>query len=80
MIPARGFPVLRPPEGCAQFVTWSSLSEDLAQKHHGQSLAQLARRGGLTPYEITVNVRRLKLHAVVSEASAIEITNGIAQA
>lgn len=40
-----------------KFVKWSELSEEQARENHGQCLARLASRGGLSPREIVANVR-----------------------
>lgn len=53
------FPVLNPPEGCAHYVRLSKLSEDYARQVHGQTLEQLAKRGGLSPQEIVNNYMRM---------------------
>lgn len=74
---ARGFPVLLAPEGCPATVAWSSLDESHAQQTHGQTLAQLARRGGLTPCEVFANVRRVAF-ACVNEADALDLVRRIA--
>lgn len=55
------FPVLysgrRPKkDGFPDYVKWSELSEEQAQKNHAQSLTRLAERGGLSPSEIVGNV------------------------
>lgn len=75
---ARLFPVLRPPVGCAQFVRWDALDERHAMRVHGQTLADLADRGGLSASEIVLNVRRLKWTDPVDLAEAIAVTNSIA--
>ena len=53
------FPVLHDHEGMQDFVKWSMLSEEQAQKNHSQSLKRLAERGGLSPEEIVWNVKGL---------------------
>jgi hypothetical protein len=80
MIPARPFPVLCPPDDCPRAVTWSSLDPEHAERVHGQTLAQLAKRGGLTPAEIFGNVRRvpLKQYGRIDAAEAIDLVKRIA--
>ncbi len=75
---ARLFPVLRAPAGCAAFVRWDALDDRHAQRVHGQSLADLADRGGLSASEIVINVRRLKWTDPVDLTEAIAVTNSIA--
>lgn len=77
---ARGFPVLNPPPGCPRLVTWSSLDNAHAQKVHGQTLARLAQRGGLSPREIFGNVRRLAYrdYGAINEAAALDLCERIA--
>lgn len=51
-----GFPVLysygKLPDGCPKYIKLSSLSEDVAQRNHDQTLGRLAARGGLSPREM----------------------------
>lgn len=54
---ARGFPIMKPygidTKGRAvpTHIEWTALSEQWAGRNHGQSLDELARRGGLDPTE-----------------------------
>lgn len=74
----RRFPVLQPPIGCAAWVIWYALDGQWALRIHGQSLEQLAKRGGLSPKEIYLNKYRLPLLTNVSDRDAIELCNKIA--
>jgi hypothetical protein len=58
------FPVLGTKHlpGCPAFVNKDALDERWAQTIHGQSLGSIAKRGGLSPAEIVMNVRRLPFH------------------
>ena len=44
-------------DGMPDFVKWSMLSEDQATSNHSQSLSKLASRGGLSPRELTCNIK-----------------------
>jgi hypothetical protein len=61
--------------GCPTHVPWRLLSEEWAQRLHGQSLEYLAERGGLDPTEIVANVHRLTWEETqfVSEEQCIAI-------
>ena len=58
------FPILKPygidlkGRALPKFIRWSALSEEYARMNHGQSLAGLARRGGLDPTEALANIER----------------------
>ena len=53
------------------------LNEDWAQKIHGQTLKHLNERGGLSPLEMLVNVRKLSFKAFneMNDEMAINILN-----
>jgi len=51
------FPILQ--SGPTMFIDLSLLSDQWAQKVHGQSLARLAERGGLSPVEVVMNIKRI---------------------
>ena len=50
---------------CPDTVPMAILSEEQAQRVHGQSLDQLARRGGLSPAEIMGNIQRMPLPEIL---------------
>lgn len=73
------FPVLFGPDekalsalGCPRSVPWSLLAphEERAQRNHGQTLAELARRGGLAPCEMLAVVEGRKWRRM-SDADAV---------
>lgn len=78
------FPVLGAHKyaGCPAQVRKSELNEDWAQKIHGQTLGQLARRGGLSPAEILVNIERRPYSAFgqITAQAALEAVFRIALA
>ena len=72
----RLFPVLHASRyGCPASIPWERLSEEWAQRLHGQSLERLALGGGLDPFEIAANVHKLTPEEAdsVSEEQCIEI-------
>lgn len=61
-------------EGMPDFVKWSELSEEWAQKNHGQTLERLAERGGLSPREIAANVKGKQFREILGTTwAAIKI-------
>lgn len=69
------FPVHRNsrPEHSPEFVPMSVLSEEWAEKNHGQSLQKLCNRGGMSVVEIAMNVmgRAFKEKNVIAESPAL---------
>ena len=61
---ARGFPIMRTfgvdtkGRGMPRLIEWSCLSEEWAQRNHGQSVDELARRGGLDLTEAAAIIQR----------------------
>ena len=79
---ARRFPVLDASRfGCPPSIPWERLSEEWAQRLHGQSLERLALGGGLDPFEIAANVHKLTPDEAdsVSEEQCIEIVKELAK-
>ena len=52
---------------CPKKVPDNLLSEDQAQKNHGQTLNRLNERGGMGAYEIMCNIHKIKLFEKVNE-------------
>lgn len=68
------YPLREQAKGLPQAVPMSFLDEDTAWKNHAQTLATLARRGGMSPMEILACHRRQSIRAVLvpgAEAQAI---------
>lgn len=62
--------ILRPSDRkleCPEFIRLDALNEEWAQKNHGQTLAQLKRRGGLSPCEAVANIERRAWRAMRPE-------------
>jgi hypothetical protein len=63
-VTARRFPIMRPfgidtkGRGLPKLIQWDSLNEEWAALNHGQSLDELARRGGLDPTEAAAIIQR----------------------
>lgn len=55
--------------GCPEFIRWDALSEGWAYQNHDQTLAALARRGGLSPCEAAANIERRQWHRMTHEAA-----------
>jgi hypothetical protein len=75
------FPVLHAPEGCPKFVNWDKLNEHWAQRNHGQSLQRLAERGGLSTWELYINVHGMQWpnrHLPCTEEQALTLVKSIA--
>lgn len=55
--------------GCPEFIRWDALSEGWAYQNHGQTLAVLASRGGLSPCEAVANIERHQWRPLSHEAA-----------
>jgi hypothetical protein len=53
--------------GCPEFILWESLSGGWAYQNFGQSLAVLARRGGLAPQEAAACIERREYKSMPRE-------------
>lgn len=51
-------------ERTPKFIRWDALNEEWAGRNHGQTLARLAERGGLSPCEIVANIERRPWHSI----------------
>lgn len=65
---SRPFPVRNPPEGFPAAVDWSALCDRHARAHHGQGLERLAFEGGLSPYHLTLNIKKRARFAAAHDA------------
>ena len=66
-------PILHGPKLTVHF---SFLSEEWAQRNHGQSLTRLAERGGLGCCEMAANLERRPWH-IMSEYDALQVIERI---
>jgi len=73
----RPFKVLGAPTGCAKFVRWDALSEQMARTNHGQTLRRLNERGGLGVEEIWANVNKCSVEPFIDIKTAVELVNSI---
>lgn len=65
---SRPFPVRNPPPGCPAAVEWSALCDRHARDHHGVGLERLAHEGGLSPYHLTLNIKKRPRYAAAHDA------------
>lgn len=65
----KSFPVMRNGKQIG-LVRWKALNEENANRVHGQSLLGLAKRGGLNPEEIFINVNDLHWGSKVDSQAA----------
>jgi hypothetical protein len=65
--------------GLPKFIQWDCLNEEWAALNHGQSLDQLARRGGLDPSEAAAIIQRRRLREM-RIADALDVIEPFAMA
>lgn len=68
-----------PPQGFPSHVPYALLSEDQAEKNHGQTLDRLNERGGLSAGEALANIYRQRLHpmAMSSDEECVRLWKGL---
>lgn len=60
---------------CPREVPMEWLSEEMAQRNHGQTLKRLKERGGLSCAEMWINIHEKDSRQLPSEAEAIKYLN-----